>query len=255
MVSVSFDPVGSWYIVAAFAVFVTGLTLWAYMPRIRRTTGSWRWLALGLRLAAVLLCLIAALRPSVVFQEKKKQPATLIFLTDDSSSMKIADEVRGQSRWETARTARARAREASKNLGDGLTVKFYRFDKSLRDDPDDDKSEPEGKETSIGVALADALQRESGTRVAMIALLSDGANNGGINPLVVARKMKGQDIPVWTVGFGTDLAGSKSRDIAVRDLVTSPTVFVKNNLQIKGTLVVRGFPNETLELEMLVVLI
>ena len=46
------------------------------------------------RLAAVLLCLLAALRPSVLLQEKKKRPATLVFLLDDSSSMKINDEVR-----------------------------------------------------------------------------------------------------------------------------------------------------------------
>ena len=93
MVSVSFNPVGSWLVVAVFALVVTVLTLWAYSLRMRSTTGDWRWFALGLRLAAILLCVIAALRPSVVFQQKKKQPTSLLFLLDDSSSMKIGDEI------------------------------------------------------------------------------------------------------------------------------------------------------------------
>jgi uncharacterized membrane protein len=252
MVSVSFDPVGSWLVVAGFAVVVTALTVWAYSLKLRGTSGSWRWVALGLRLAAVLLCLIAALRPSVVFQEKKKQPASLIFLLDNSSSMTITDEVRGQSRWEFARKTLAEARAVSKDLGDGLKVKSYRFDTALRDDPSDDSGEPEGKETAIGQAVSDAFGRESGTRVATLVVLSDGANNSGIAPLDVARRLKNQQVPIVTVGFGTENAGSKSRDIAVRDLVTSPTVFVKNQMQVKGTLVVRGFPNERVDLEMLV---
>ena len=123
--SVSFNPVGNWFLVALFALVVTGLTLWAYSLRIRTTTGAWRWFALGLRLAAIFLCLLAALRPSVVFQEKKKQPSTLVFLHDASSSMKINDEVGGQSRWESARKTLALAKEAAKQLGDGVTVKSY----------------------------------------------------------------------------------------------------------------------------------
>ena len=65
---------------------------------MRGTSGGWRWLALGLRLAAVLLCVIAALRPSVLILQKKEQPASLIFLIDSSSSMGITDEVGAQSR-------------------------------------------------------------------------------------------------------------------------------------------------------------
>jgi len=250
--SVSFDPVGNWFVVAAFAVVVTGLTVWAYLARLKTSTGLWRWAALGLRLAAILLCLIAALRPSVVFQEKKTQPASLLFLSDASTSMTVADEAGGQSRWDLERKTVAQAREVCKGLGEGLTVKYYRFDKGLRDDSPDDKSGPEGKSSAYGQALLDAVQREAGMRVAAVVLMGDGSTNAGPAPLPVARRMRGQEIPVVTVGLGAENAGSKSRDIAVRDVVTSPTVFIKNNLQVRGTLLVRGFPNERLDLEMLV---
>src|SRR6185437_8882388 len=101
--SVTFDPIGGWLVVAAFAVAVTWLTLWAYSLRMKGTTGGWRWVALGFRLAAVLLCLIAALRPSVLFQKKEKLPSSLVFLVDDSSSMSIGDEGGGMTRWDVAR--------------------------------------------------------------------------------------------------------------------------------------------------------
>ena len=61
---------------------VTVLTLWAYRRRLHGTSGGWRWVALSLRLMAILLCLLAALRPSVALKEKQRQKASLIFLVD-----------------------------------------------------------------------------------------------------------------------------------------------------------------------------
>jgi uncharacterized membrane protein len=252
MISVSFQPIGSWPIVAIAALGVTALTLWAYAPRLKSSTGSWRWIALGLRLAAVLLCLLAALRPSVVYREKQKQPASLIFLQDVSWSMMFSDEVNGQHRYEVARKAIADARAASKGLDENLAVRFYRFDSTIHEDPEDDKTEPAGRETAIGTALLEAVRRESGTRVAGVFLLCDGSNNAGPAPLDVARQLKSKQIPVMTVGFGSETASAKSKDIAIRNLTAGPTVFVKNQLQVRGTLLVRGFPNQTLEVELYV---
>jgi uncharacterized membrane protein len=81
-------------------------------------------------------------------------------------------------------------------------------------------------------------------------ILSDFTSNAGINPLVAARRLKNQGVPVVTVGLGTENAGAGSRDINLRDIVTSPTVFVKNQLEVRGTLVARGFANQTLEVEL-----
>ena len=72
-----------------------GLTLWAYRRRLRGTSGRWRWFALSLRLMAILLCLLAALRLSVTLKEKKKSQSSLLVLMDDSTSMNISDEVGG----------------------------------------------------------------------------------------------------------------------------------------------------------------
>ena len=71
--SVSVSPIVPWPILVGVIVTVTVLTLWAYRRRLRGTSGGWRWVALSLRLLAIFLCLLAALRPSVTLQEKKKQ--------------------------------------------------------------------------------------------------------------------------------------------------------------------------------------
>lgn len=254
--NVSFDPIGSWFVVAVAALIVTALTVWAYAQRLRGTTGRWRWFALALRLAAVLLCLLAALRPSVILQEKKKQPASVVFLTDVSKSMQFKDEAGGKSRWEAARAALDLARPVAKTLGPNLDVKYYQFDSTLREEPiassERAKEEPNGRETALGAALLEAVKRQAGTQVAALVVISDASNNAGLNPLVAARRLRSQQIQITAVGVGSESAGPTSKDISIRGFDAGPSVFVKNQLQIKGSVVVRGFPKQPIELEMLV---
>ncbi len=83
-------------------------------------------------------------------------------------------------------------------------------------------------------------------------MLSDFSSNYGLNPMVAARQMKAKGVPVVTVGLGTESAGAGSRDVMLRDIVAGPTVFVKNNLEVQGTLVARGFANKELDVELYV---
>ena len=254
--SVSFDPIGSWIVVAVAALIVTGLTVWAYAQRMRGTTGRWRWFALGLRLAAVLLCVLAALRPSVILQQKKKQPASVVFLTDVSKSMQFKDEAGGKSRWEAAQAALDLARPVAKTLGPNLDVKYYHFDSTLREEPsassEKAKEEPIGRETALGAALLEAVKRQAGTQVAALVVISDASNNAGLNPLVAARRLRSQQIQITAVGVGSESAGPTSKDISIRGFDAGPGGFVKNQLRIEGSLMVRGFPKQPIELEMLV---
>ena len=83
-------------------------------------------------------------------------------------------------------------------------------------------------------------------------MISDFASNAGINPMVAARQMKPNGVPVVTVGLGTENAGAGSRDIMLRDIIAGPTVFVKNQLEVQGTLLARGYANQTLDVELFV---
>ena len=54
------------------------------------------------------------------------------------------------------------------------------------------------------------------------------------------------------MGVGQENAGAESKDIAVRDLVVGPTVFVKNLPEIRGTISARGFAGKSIEVELYV---
>ncbi len=253
-ISASFDPIAPWAVVALAAAAVVGLTLWAYRRRLQAATGRWRWVALGLRLTAVILCLLACLRPAVVVLQQLKQPASIVFLLDASTSMGISDEVNSGRRWDAALKSLSEARAAVKRAAPSLVVKAYRFDGALKDAPPDaggPGDEPLGKATGVGTALEEATRREQGQRVAAMVLLSDGASNDGRNPLTVAQQLRAKEVPVVAVGYGSETAGASSRDLAVREVVAAPTVFVKNDLAVRGTLRARGYAGQWVDLELM----
>src|SRR5262245_41529667 len=99
----SFTPVGSYWLVG-LAAFVL-LVLLRIGPAIDRTTRRRRQVLVGLRLAAILLAIVALLRPTLVYVEVRKQPSTLILLVDRTRSMLVADAVGKQTRWQALRAA------------------------------------------------------------------------------------------------------------------------------------------------------
>lgn len=253
-ISLGFNPIASWPWLLVASAAVVGLTIAAYARKLRGEGARWRWVALGLRLSAVALCLIAALRPSVVLQEKKKQASTVAFLIDSSTSMLIGDEANGKTRWEAANRALEAGVTAAKGLVGDLEVKTFRFDSGVRE-PKADETEtppPEGRETQLGVAMMEVekLISQANRRVAQMVVLSDFASNSGTNPLVAARRLRDQQAPVVTVVLGSQSAGAESRDVAIRDITTGPTVFVKNQLEVRGSLSARGYVGETIEVEL-----
>jgi uncharacterized membrane protein len=200
---------------------------------------------------------MAAVRPSVFLKVKKKQASSLVVLFDRSTSMLIGDEVRGQSRWTVAQQVIKQAREFGKTLGPDLDLKFFGFDSALSEPKAtelDKLEEPKGRETDLASAMLDARKRQenSSRRMARLVIVSDFTSNKGNDPLEVARQLKGQGVPIVAVGLGTENAGAVHKDVAIRDLSASETVFVKNELQVHGNLVARGFANQTLGVELYV---
>ena len=250
--SLSFSPILPWAALGVVAVAVVGLTLWAYLRHMKGGAGRWRWVALVLRMAAVLLLLLGATRPAAVLMKKVKQTASVVFLIDASESMGISDAVGGKSRWEVARKAMTAAMADLKKRAPGLDLKGYEFDSGLRDAKAGETTPPNGKSTALGTALDEALKRQNGVRMAAVVVIADGASNTGPSPLAVAGRFKNLQVPVSTVALGTAGAGNASRDLAMRTIDAGPTVFVKNELEVKGTVGVRGYPGQEVEVELYV---
>jgi Ca-activated chloride channel family protein len=165
-------------------------------------------------LIAIVLLIVAAARPQRTVAVPIDSAA--IMLANDVSSSMTATDVK-PSRLAAARRAAERfvaALPASALVGQ---LEFARNPRVLQS-PTTDHSltqaaiaslRPGGGGTAIGESIQVALDlltslRQNGKRPpGAIILLSDGASNVGVDPLVAARQAKSDHIPVYTIAIGT----------------------------------------------------
>jgi uncharacterized membrane protein len=254
-----FNPVGSYPLVVGVAVLFLVLLLLAgrdmrkLVPR-RRTT------LIVLRVVIFLAVIAGLLRPTYVFTEMKRHRATLIVLLDRSRSMSVADEFKGVTRWERLRDAVTKALPALRDLNDDLDVKLYTFDSEaaaldVMDPKFDLGAAADGAQTAIGAAMDDALRKEVGHRLAGVVLLSDGGQNAleprDATPQMAARKLADMGVPLFAIPFGQENAANQRADVAVTALDVNPTVFVKNELVVAGTVRVSGYQGRDIPVQAL----
>src|SRR3954468_14580923 len=110
-------------ILLACAALLVGLTVWTYTgssatsPR-RVTT------LIGLRLFALLLAILLALRPAAAITEIPKLPSTLIIVVDASESMSVKDEA-NFTRWEVVQKALEKAGPLLDQMRDDQQTTVY----------------------------------------------------------------------------------------------------------------------------------
>jgi hypothetical protein len=249
-----FDPVGSWWGVAAVAA-VLGAVLFFVGPDRTRVSSARLAVLVALRLGAFLALVGCMLRPTFVSTKKARQPATLVVLADASESMSVADGPDGRTRWDEMVEALAAARPAAQALvGEGtVSIARWRFDRDCRPvaagDPDPlalgpRGEEPSGEETAIGAALDDAVRAAAGRNIAGIVVLSDGAQHAypprDVPPQTVARKLGEAGVPLWSVTFGQQRGAGQARDAALVNLAVGETVYVKNSLEVSARVRLEG---------------
>ncbi len=247
-------------VVVLFAAGLLALVM-LLSPELRRMRPVRRYTLIGLRLAIFALVILAMLRPTHVFTEYKRLPATVIVLADRSRSMQVEDEgVSARSRWAALRERLTEVVPELKSLQEDFEIKLYTFDAELENvDFADGRfnlgEAAEGQQSAIGAAIEDILRRESGKRIAAMVLLSDGAQQAfaprDIAPQTPVRRLSDLGAPLYTVVFGKERSVGQSRDIAMTDLLVSPTVYVKNELAIAGTLRVDGLANVDVPVQVL----
>lgn len=253
-----FDPILGYWFVAVVAVALVAL-LW-FGPDRSRTTPRQRGILSVIRLLVIVVIVLTMLRPARVITEMKELAATLVVLVDGSRSMQVADAFGGKTRWEELQTRVQEVTPLLTEMGEHVQVKAYAFDQTLH--PLEYSKEgiklpetPTGEQTAIGAAIDDMLRRESGQRLLACVLLSDGAQRAyapyDLNPRAAVRGLIERNTPLHTLAFGEARGLGQARDLAVIDLVASPTVFVKNQLDVSGILRVDGYPGRELPVELL----
>lgn len=249
---------GSHLAVAAIAIVL--LALLVVGPAFRQLSWRRRAALLGLRTGLILLVLIGLLQPARVSTTMKPQTGVVLVLADQSRSMQLGSASTSRSRWETQLDALNAAEPALAELAQQFEVRVYGYDTQLAAIELKDGNlilpeKPLGKETDIGSSLADATRRELGRRLLGVVLLGDGVQTA-LEPRVetqdAARELGRLGTPLFTTTFGPTGDAAQSRDVAIEYLQDQYTVFVKNEVLIKGLARITGFANKQVPVELVI---
>jgi hypothetical protein len=107
--------------------------------------------------------------------------------------------------------------------------------------------EPRGTETRLGQALADELRLYHDAPLAGIVVVSDGAQNAGIEPSAPIEVARQANVPIYVIGVGST---ASQRNIGVRDLVVPTRAFPHDTLNVTGYLQASGYAGKSVEVEL-----
>ena len=258
-------PIGDSYLLVIWVALVL-LALLALGPSGGRLSRRQRAGLLALRAAVIALVILAMLRPTVVYTETKKQPATLVVLVDQSKSMTAPDAIGGTTRWKAVCRAVADATPALAKLARSFDLEAYTFDEHTHalkvergkiplDENASLDERPEGRQTAIGAALEDVRRHVAGKRLLGVIVLSDFKETAlaprNLPPQTAAARMKQLGYRLFTFGVGQSGGLGQTQDVAVKDLVVNDSPFVKTDLAVIGHVRVDGFVNREIPVRLL----
>jgi hypothetical protein len=238
---------GLWSLLLVLPMALAGLGVATYftVPGVkrRRLFG-----VVSLRLVALLLTLLAILRPSLGFVDHTQVRRQLFLALDYSRSMTIKDEAGKRSRWEVLQRSVQASESALQRLRDaGVEVVLVKFAAEMADFDPSAPGEADGKRTDVGTMMRTLLDRRDGrSRALGLLVLSDGADNGTAVPaLGEAARWRNLPCPVHAFACGRPTTNLRQNDVAITSITTSPTPFVpvKGKLAVKVTIDARGFEN------------
>ncbi|MCA9106281.1 MAG: hypothetical protein KDA83_12690 [Planctomycetales bacterium] len=255
----SLSPVTSVVVILGVCTVLAGLLVitarqhWIPTPRRR--------VLIAFRAMAVLLLATMMLRPGCIQTVSQPQRATIAVTVDVSRSMQLPHVAGGESRWERLRSLLKETSPQWQELENKFDIKVFEFDRELRPIEYDDgefslPDVPAGGQTDQGVALDSLAQQLRGDRVAAILFAGDGVQNVEFPPIEMPRALREIEqlqAPLLTLPFGRKGQDDASVDIAVANLPDQFAVFVKNELLVRAMLRTRGFANQALPVELVLV--
>ena len=223
----SVEPVGL-PALAAVAGLLVALTIWTYAGHAAATRGRLL-TVLALRLLALLVALVTALRPSLGVQETPKVPSQLVIGIDVSETMTVQDEVNNQARIEAVRRVMDRCQPVIEELerDHNVTTTVYKF--STPDFTDAWRYSPgdpaDGKRSDYGTFLNRVYERWQGERfVRGVLVVGDGQDNGqAFAAAGEARRLGQRGVPVTTFTVGSNSTEKNAQNIAVTNLDCDPS--------------------------------
>ena len=233
------------WLFALIAIGLIALVYGLYRKTTRALSPGWKLTLISLRSAVLLLLLFCLLRPIVTTEQVIPQESYLAVLVDDSQSMSIEDESGGSSRAQAVSQLLYGDSGVLDSLSDTFQVRTFRFDKNTQRVIDSEDLGSAGTASSIDQALEYVDQQLSGLALGGVLLLSDGADNEGIDPVERAQGFGAREIPIFTVGVGQE---NIPRDVGIVDVAAAKTVLEGSVFNIDVALSNQGYANKEVAL-------
>ncbi len=254
------QPVTSVWIVLVLAVCALLLLLFVRPSFSKVTDGQRKTLNL-LRTAVVLLALLGLLRPGCVQTEEKLQSGVLLCLLDTSRSMELPHLQDDITRWDTIVETMKKNEDNFKELAEKqIEVRFFGFDNEMvRLEFDGElklPKKPEGGETDIASPLFNSTLKTRGERLIGVVLMSDGVSTVMNPPVEISQAVTplvNMETPLICIPLGSPADSGQSRDVAITNFAEQHVINVKNRLAAKATVVTRGYMNEDIRVELVVI--
>ncbi len=230
------------------AVLLVLFTVWTYIGHPNATRRR-IFVVLTLRLGALLIALLTAVRPSVGVQEEPKIPSVLLIGIDTSETMTVKDEVNNQARIEAVRKTLEKCQPTLDELTaeHGVSVQIYKFstpDFNEAASKFTPESPADGKRSDYGTYLNRTFERWQGERYLRGHLIvGDGADNGeAFSAIAEAGRWGRRGSPVTTFTVGSDTVGQNAQDIVVTGVECDPSPApIKTEVTVVGTVHAFGF--------------
>ncbi|RMD80093.1 MAG: hypothetical protein D6820_07245, partial [Lentisphaerae bacterium] len=212
-----------------------------------------------LRFVTYVILLVVILKPILKMDRLTEPRSNLAILVDSSKSMSIVEkgadenylkmvadaigkrpgEVKALDRHTILKEfLNRKENNLIRELARRYSLRFYGFDQrvnTLHPDLEEDKAiaipKPEGEETHVGSAIRHVVHDLRGHPLAGVIMFTDGGNNGGENPEVVAKEVGKRGIRLFPVGIGVPGAV----DIKVVDFDIPDLIFKDEDLPVEVT--------------------
>ena len=252
-------------IINPYAVAVIGaiaVLLLLMRPTVGSLTPSRRWTLVWIRLGVVALALLTMLRPGCVQKVEKNQSAVLLFLIDVSRSMELPHHSDNSSRWGALMEALEKNQQRVEKLREEkIEVRFFAFDNQVRpieivDGEIKLPDSPDGSETDIGTAVHMTAQDVRDERLVGVVVASDGVQNALYPEIELTRStdtLIDMESPLYALTLGLPGDTGQLADVAITTLPEQHRVSKKNVLTVKATLTARGYPNQPISVQLIIV--
>ncbi len=229
-------------------VALVGIVWWSYRKTTRALSPAWKTGLITLRSLVLILLFVCLLRPVVTTEQVVPQETYLAILVDDSQSMSIPDLAGSQTRAAAVSELLYGDAGIVEGLGDTFQVRTFRFDKNTQRVSEPGALTAAGTASSLDQSLQYVDEQLSGLALGGVLLISDGADNEGVDPLPRAQSFGAREIPVFTVGVGQE---NIPRDVGIVDVVAAKTVLEGSVFNVDIALSNQGYANRSVEVAVL----